>query len=77
MLHCLDGKSIAAFAGSRTYSWRAFFKSLADTARIWLKRRRDRQELLDYLAIDHRAPNDIGIDRSNAREWAERPFWQA
>lgn len=77
MSHYLDGESVAAFAESQPFSWRAFFKSAADTARTWLKRRRERQELLDYLAMDHRAARDLGIDRSNAREWAERPFWRA
>jgi uncharacterized protein YjiS (DUF1127 family) len=77
MSRYLDGESVAAFAGSRSFSWRAFFKRLADTARIRLKRQRDRRELLDYLAMDHRAAKDIGIDRSNAREWAQRPFWRA
>jgi uncharacterized protein YjiS (DUF1127 family) len=67
---------VAAFARSRTFSWRAFCESIAEAPRIWLKRQRDRQELLDYLAMDHRAAKDIGIDRSNVREWAERPFWQ-
>jgi uncharacterized protein YjiS (DUF1127 family) len=70
-------ESVAAFAGSRSFSWRTFCKSLAGTARIWRRRRRDRRELLDYFAIDHRAPNDLGIDSGNAREWAERPFWRA
>lgn len=78
MSRYLDGESVAGFPGSsQTFSWRKFFKSFAETARIWLKRSRDRQELLDYLAMDHRAAKDIGIDRSNAREWARRPFWQA
>lgn len=72
----LDGETGAAFTGSRTFSWCAFFKSLAGTARIWLQRRRERRELLDYLAMDHRASKDIGIDWSDAREWMERPFWQ-
>jgi uncharacterized protein YjiS (DUF1127 family) len=76
MSRYLDGESVAAFAGSRTFSWRAFCKSITEAPRIWLKRQRDRQELLDYLAMDHRAAKDIGIDRSNVREWAERPFWQ-
>jgi uncharacterized protein YjiS (DUF1127 family) len=76
MSRYLDGESVAAFAGSRTFSWRAFCKSITDVPRIWLKRQQDRQELLDYLATDHRAAMDIGIDRSNAREWATRPFWQ-
>jgi uncharacterized protein YjiS (DUF1127 family) len=71
------GESVSAFAESPSVSWRAFFKSVVDTARSWLDRRRERQELLDYLAMDHRAARDIGIDRGNARDWAERPFWRA
>lgn len=77
MSHYLDGESVAALAESRSFSWRTFFKSAADTARTWLKRHRERQQLLDYLAIDHRAARDIGVDIGNAREWAERPFWRA
>ncbi len=76
MWRYLDGQSVAALAGSRSPSWRAFFRSLAETVRIWRKRQRDRQELLKYFASDHRAPNDLGIDRANAHEWADRPFWR-
>jgi uncharacterized protein YjiS (DUF1127 family) len=71
------GESVAAFSGNRGFSWSAFFKQLADTVGTWRRRERDRRELLDYLATDHRAANDLGIDRSDAREWAERPFWRA
>jgi uncharacterized protein YjiS (DUF1127 family) len=77
MSRFLDGETVAAFAGSRTFSWRALCKSVADVPRNWLRRERERQELLDYLADDFRAAKDIGIDRSDAREWAHRPFWQA
>jgi len=77
MSRYLDGQSVAALAGRGSFSWRAFFKNLADTGRAWRKRQRDRQELLKYFATDHRAPNDLGIDRANAHEWADRPFWRA
>ena len=77
MSRYLDGEIAAAFAGSRAFSWLAFCKTVVDVPRIWLRRERERQELLDYLADDYRAAKDIGIDRSNAREWADRPFWQA
>ncbi|HTV35658.1 MAG TPA: hypothetical protein VMF12_04440 [Xanthobacteraceae bacterium] len=77
MSHYLDGETVAAFAESPSFSWRAFFKSAIDTVRIWHTRQRERQQLLDYLAMDHRAASDIGIDGSNAREWAQRPFWRA
>jgi uncharacterized protein YjiS (DUF1127 family) len=77
MSHYLDGRSVAAFAESPSFSWRAFFKSVFNTMRTWRTRQRERQQLLDYLASDHRAAGDIGIDRSNARDWAQRPFWRA
>ena len=82
MSRYLDGTSVAAFAGNRSFAWSALRKrllagSVSRSARIWLKRWRDRRELLDYLAMDHRAAADLGIDRSNAREWAQRPFWRA
>ena len=77
MSHYLDGESVAAFVEKPTVSWRTFFKSLTSTVRTWYERERERQQLLDYLAMDHRAAGDIGIDRSNARAWAERPFWRA
>ena len=77
MSRYLGGESVAFLAGSRSFSWRAFFNSVADTGRLWRKRQQDRQELLKYFVTDHRAPNDLGIDRSNVREWADRPFWRA
>lgn len=77
MSRYLDGESVTFLAGNRSFSWPAFFKSVAETARIWRKRRQDRQELLKFFAGDHRAPNDLGIDQANARAWADRPFWRA
>ena len=77
MSRYFDGQSVAALAGSRSFSGRAFFKNLADTVRVWRGRHRDREELLKYFGTDHRAPNDLGIDRANAHEWADRPFWRA
>jgi uncharacterized protein YjiS (DUF1127 family) len=77
MSQYLDGESVAAFAESRSISWRAFVQRTIDTVRIWRTRRKERDELLTYLAMDHRAGNDIGMDRTCAREWAERPFWRA
>lgn len=77
MSHYLDGSSVAAFAERPSFSWRTFFKRVIDTLRVWRTRERERQQLLDYLAMDHRAAGDIGLDRSNARDWARRPFWRA
>lgn len=77
MTRYLAGESVAAFAGNRGFSWTAFFEKFADAFGTWRRRQRDRRELLDYLATDHRAANDLCIDRSDAREWAQRPFWRA
>jgi uncharacterized protein YjiS (DUF1127 family) len=77
MSRYLNGESVAAFAESRSFFWRAFLQSVISTIRIWRGRQQEREELLKYLAMDHRAGTDIGLDRTCAREWAERPFWQA
>jgi uncharacterized protein YjiS (DUF1127 family) len=77
MSQYLNGESIAAFAESRSFSSRAFLQRAIDTVLMWRKRQREREELLRYLALDHRAGTDIGMDRNCAREWADRPFWRA
>ena len=77
MSQYLHGESVAAFAEGRSFSPRAFLQRAIDTIRIWRTRRRERDELLNYLAMDHRAGTDIGMDRTCARDWAERPFWRA
>jgi len=77
MTRYLAGESVAAFSGNRGFSWSAFFSGISTTVRTWRERERHRRELLDYLATDHRAANDLCIDRSDARAWAERPFWRA
>jgi hypothetical protein len=46
----------AAFA-PRTFSFFAVLSRVADH----LRRARERQELIDYLASDHRAARDLGI----------------
>jgi uncharacterized protein YjiS (DUF1127 family) len=45
-------------------------------ARRHRERRRQRQELLNFLRRDHRAAADIGMTTYGARKWAERPFWR-
>jgi hypothetical protein len=47
----------AAFAPPRTLSFFAVLSRVADH----LRRARERQELIDYLASDHRAARDLGI----------------
>jgi uncharacterized protein YjiS (DUF1127 family) len=44
--------------------------------RTWWKRHQSRQELLDYIAQDHRAAADMGTTRAEAEDWARRPFWR-
>ena len=43
--------------------------------RIWLKRHRDRQDALNYLAQDHRAAADMGTTPGDLKTWAQKPFW--
>jgi uncharacterized protein YjiS (DUF1127 family) len=76
MSRTFDVESVSTFAERPTFSFAALFRVIIETVRIWRRRSRARQELLDYLAMDYRAAADIGIDRSNAREWARRPFWR-
>jgi uncharacterized protein YjiS (DUF1127 family) len=77
MSQYLDGESVTAFVEGRSISTRAFLQRAMDTIRVWRRRQQEREELLKYLAMDHRAGTDIGMDRTCAREWAERPFWRA
>jgi hypothetical protein len=51
----------AAFAPPRTFSFFAVLSRVADHLRRARDRRRQRQELIDYLASDHRAARDLGI----------------
>ncbi len=58
-------------------SWRALLDEIVKLVRICRRRREQRQELLDYMARDHRAAADIGITGNEARSWSQRPFWRA
>jgi uncharacterized protein YjiS (DUF1127 family) len=60
----------------RPISWRIFFDGAVETVKTWARRRRQRQELLDYIAVDHRAAADIGISGTNTLDWAKRRFWR-
>lgn len=80
MSHYLHGQSAAALSERPPVFWPIFCSSAIVTVRTmmrtWAKRRQHRQELRDYVAIDHRATADMGITSSNARDWAKRPFWR-
>jgi hypothetical protein len=51
----------AVVAAPRTFSFWAVLSQVADHLRSARDRRRQRQELIDYLASDHRAARDLGI----------------
>jgi len=77
MSHYLHSQSATAFAEHRSIPWRTLFTSVAGIVRIWARRRQQRQELLDFMTIDHRAAADMGVTVNDARDWAQRPFWRA
>jgi len=77
MSHYLHSHSLAGLSARRSIPWRAFFNRAVDMVRMWARRQRRRHELLDFMAIDHRAAADIGVTGNDAREWAQRPFWRA
>jgi len=77
MSHYVHGRLGAVYGRRRrSISWRAFANSAAETVRTWMRRRRQRQELIDFMAIDYRAASDMGVTDNDARDWAERPFWR-
>jgi len=76
MSHYLHGETAAAFSQRRPISWRLLFEGINKRLHGWITRQQQRQELLDYLSIDHRAAADLGISANDARDWAERPFWR-
>jgi hypothetical protein len=68
MFHYAQTKtnSVAA-AANQTLSLRSVFKSVVDRFRAASQRRRQCQELIDYLASDHGAAADLGISPHEAR----------
>ncbi len=64
---CSQTETGAAFAARRTFSLRTVFNRVIDRVRIARNHRRQRQELIEYLASDHRAAKDLGITMHEAR----------
>jgi len=62
-----QAKTSDTFAGRRTFSLRTVFNRVADRLRVARTHRRQRQELIEYLASDHRAAGDLGISMHEAR----------
>jgi len=58
----------AAFAARRTFLLRTVFNQIVDRLRVARNRHRLRRELIEYLASDHRAANDLGITMHEARK---------
>jgi uncharacterized protein YjiS (DUF1127 family) len=74
-------KAAAPFPERRSFSWRTLMRSavriflaLFRTVGAWRSRRRQRRELFEFLASDHRAAADIGITRDDAERWFDWPF---
>jgi hypothetical protein len=57
----------AVFATRRTFSLRTVSSRVVERLRMVREHRRQRQELIEYLASDHRAANDLGITIHEAR----------
>jgi hypothetical protein len=57
----------AAFAPRRTSSLRTVFNRVVERLRVARNHRRQCRELIEYLASDHRAANDLGITIYEAR----------
>jgi hypothetical protein len=57
----------AAFTARRTLSLRTAFSRIVERVRMARENHRQRQELIDYLASDHRAAQDLGITIYEAR----------
>jgi hypothetical protein len=56
-----------AFGAGRTFSLRAALSRVVERLRAAHQYRKQRQELIDYLASDHRAASDLGITICEAR----------
>lgn len=72
-----------AVRASRPSSWAktsalvaaAFLRRAGSLLQAWAARRRDRRELLDYIAQDHRAAADMKKTQQELESWARKPFW--
>ena len=55
-------ETAAEFAARQKFSLRrAVFSGIIGRVRVACDRRRQRQEIIEYLASDHRAANDLAI----------------
>jgi uncharacterized protein YjiS (DUF1127 family) len=86
LMECIMSDRILAevtstFIERRLFSWRPLtrgavriFRALFHIVGTWRSRRRQRRELFEFLASDHRAAADIGITRYEAEHWFNQPL---
>jgi uncharacterized protein YjiS (DUF1127 family) len=86
LMECIMSDRILAevtstFIERRSFSWRRLtrtavriFPALFRIVATWRSRRRQRRELFEFLASDHRAAADIGITRYEGEDWFDRPL---
>jgi len=67
MSYCGQTKTSVTVAARQTLSLGSVFNLVVDRLRAAGQRRRQCQELMDYLASDHRAAADLGITLHEAR----------
>jgi len=72
--HC---QASAVLAGRDTFAWFNIATRWVQRVRAHWRARRERRELLDFLAVDYRAAADIGITHCEAQALSQRPFWRA
>jgi len=65
---CAQTRTGVAVAARRTFSLRSVINRVVERVRTAHQRRKQCQELIDYLASDHRAANDLGITIHEARK---------
>lgn len=67
----------ATVAPSRTLFVPAPWRRAMAWLRSCRQHRREREELLAFMAADHRAAADIGVTTYEVMNWSKRPFWRA
>ena len=65
---CAQTRTGVVVAARRTFSLRGVINRVVERARTAHQRRKQCQELIDYLASDHRAANDLGITIHETRK---------
>jgi hypothetical protein len=64
----LDRELTTSSVERRPFSWRSWFGAAIDQVRTRYRQRRERQELITYIASDYRAAADIGASNYYGRD---------